>query len=72
MNVESKPLFIKTSATILVVAMLTREVVSWPFHTTELPHINAIAVFHPETAHGKLKAERTPIEPRGFHYSIII
>lgn len=63
--------FSKTSAIILVVAKVTRDVVEAPFHKTKSPHIKAIAKFQPKTAHGKLKAVMTPINPKGFHYSII-
>jgi len=58
--------------TILLVATLTKFVVSDPFQITESPAISAKAVFHPLTAQGKLKAEMMPTFPIGFHYSIII
>lgn len=61
----------RTSAIILVVAMVMSEVDDAPFQHVKSPQITAIAKFHPRTAHGKLKAVITPIIPKGFHYSII-
>ena len=52
--------------TIFEVATDTRDTDSPPFQRTELPQIKAKAVFQPDTAQGKLKAEMTPMEPRGF------
>jgi hypothetical protein len=46
-----------------------RDVVEAPFHIMRSPQINAIAAFHPLTATGKLKAEITPINPRGLYIS---
>jgi hypothetical protein len=43
--------------------MLVKGVVGAPFHKVTLPHINARALFHPNTAHGKLNAEITPTIP---------
>ena len=58
--------------TIFVWATVTREDVSLPFQIIVFPAISPIAVFHPETAHGKLKAEMIPIDPIGFHYSTML
>ena len=41
------------------------------FQTTELPHTSARAVFHDQTATGKLKAEITPTTPSGCQLSIM-
>jgi hypothetical protein len=51
--------------------MVTIEVCGDPFHVTQLPHIKAIAAFHPNTALGKLKAVIIPTIPNGFHIYII-
>src|SRR5690606_3053264 len=40
------------------------------FHMTVSPQARAIAVFHDQTATGKLKALITPTTPRGCHVSI--
>ena len=40
------------------------------FHTTVSPHTNAIAVFHAQTATGKLNAVITPTTPSGCQVSI--
>jgi len=63
--------FWKTSSMILAVAIVHSYVLGWPFHNVKSPQINAIAKFHPNTATGKLKAVMQPINPIGFHYSII-
>lgn len=47
----------------LVTATAINGVVEAGFQTTELPQTNAIALFHPYTAQGKLNAEITPIIP---------
>lgn len=52
-------------------ATVTKDVVGAPFHTTKSPQMKAIAAFHPNTAHGKLKAVITPTIPSGFHNYII-
>ena len=52
-------------------AILTKEVEEAPFQRVKSPAIMAIPKFHPKTAQGKLKAEITAINPKGFHYSII-
>ncbi|MNT60518.1 hypothetical protein D3C72_1981040 [compost metagenome] len=41
------------------------------FQTTELPQTIASAVFHDQTATGKLKAEMTPTTPSGCQVSIM-
>ncbi|MCY1296511.1 hypothetical protein D9M70_459000 [compost metagenome] len=41
------------------------------FQTTELPQTSASAVFHDQTATGKLKAEMTPTTPSGCQVSIM-
>ena len=39
------------------------------YHIWVFPHTKLIAVFHPDTATGKLKAVMIPTTPRGFHCS---
>lgn len=63
--------FLKTSAMILDVAIVTKELVGAPFQTTEFPQMKEMAAFQPNTAFGKLKAEMTPTVPKGFQTSII-
>ena len=58
--------------TTLPVAMVTNGVVSLPLHMIVLPVMSPIAVFQPYTAQGKLKAVIIPIDPIGFHCSIIM
>ena len=41
------------------------------FHTTALPQTSASAVFHDQTATGKLKADITPTTPKGCQVSIM-
>jgi hypothetical protein len=53
------------------VAIAQRQVVNAGFQIIKSPQINAIAAFQPLTAIGKLKAVIHPINPSGFHYSII-
>jgi len=40
------------------------------YHNVTFPQTREIALFHPNTAHGKLNADITPITPSGFHCSI--
>jgi len=47
-----------------VVAIDVRFVVGAPFQQDKFPQTRPIAKFHPKTAHGKLKAEITPINLR--------
>jgi len=61
----------RTSAIILAVAMVTKEVVGAPFQIIRSPQIKAIAAFHPKTAQGKLNAVMTPTIPNGFQTYII-
>lgn len=63
--------FYSTSAIILPVATVTNEVEGAPFQVSTFPQTNAIAAFHPNTAHGKLNAVITPTIPNGFHTYII-
>lgn len=60
-----------TSAHILVVAIVHKEVDVAPFHIVRSPQIIAIPKFQQNTATGKLNAEITAIKPKGFHYSIM-
>ena len=64
----------------LVQAIVTKLVDGAPFQQSKFPHTNPNAMFHPNTAAGKLNAVMIPINlrmflyikyPRGFHYSII-
>jgi hypothetical protein len=71
LNNPSNPLPAITSAAILVTAMAVSGVLSDGFHTTGSPHTAAIAAFQDHTATGKLKAEMTPIGPRGCQCSYI-
>ena len=65
------PFFLNTPATMLVTAIEVKFVVGAPFHNIKLPHTNAIAMFQPYTAAGKLKAVMIPTIPKGFQRSII-
>jgi len=65
------PSSFRTLSTILVMAILQREVVVAPFHIWAFPQIRLSAAFHPHTAMGKLKAVITPMRPRGFQFSSI-
>lgn len=53
----------------MVTAIAVNGVDGAGFQTTEFPVTRAKALFHPYTAHGKLKAEITPTTPSGFHCS---
>lgn len=66
-----KLFFLKTSAIILVQAIVTKLVDGAPFQQSKLPQTNPRAIFHPNTAAGKLKAVIIPTSPKGFHYSIM-
>lgn len=66
------PFLSRTSIIILVQAIPHKGVVGEDFHIVRLPQTAATQKFQPKTAVGKLKAEITPIKPKGFHYSIII
>lgn len=63
--------FSRTSAMILAVAIVTKEVECDPFQVIKSPQTKAIAAFHPNTAQGKLKAVITPTIPNGFQTYII-
>lgn len=63
--------FYKTSAIILAVAIVTKEVEWDPFQVIRSPQTKAIAAFHPNTAQGKLNAVITPTIPSGFQTYII-
>jgi hypothetical protein len=51
---------LRTSAMMLVVAMVTRFVEGDPFQIRALPQTNPRAMFHPNTAVGKLNAVMMP------------
>ena len=66
-----KLFFSKTSIIIFIVAIVINAELGPGFQTHMLPQIKARAIFHPNTALGKLNAVITPTIPSGFHYSII-
>ena len=52
-------------------AMAHRGVLLEGFHTTGSPQTKASALFHDQTATGKLNAVMTPMGPSGCHCSIM-
>lgn len=54
-----------------MVAIVTSEAVGAFFQRTRFPQTRAMAAFHMNTAHGKLKAEITPTMPTGFQTYMI-
>jgi hypothetical protein len=67
----STPLARQTFSASLMQAMAVSGVFSEGFHTVASPHTAASALFHDQTATGKLNAEMMPTTPSGCHCSII-
>src|ERR1700736_2724879 len=61
----------QTCSAILMHAIAVIGVFSEGFHKVALPHTTASALFHDQTATGKLNAEIIPTNPSGCHCSSI-
>ena len=71
MNTPRTPWSAMTRLAMCCTATAQSGVGSAGFHTTGSPQTAAMALFHDQTATGKLNAVMTPTTPSGCHCSII-